>query len=88
MASRRMASRRGYPSQMFCDNGTNLRGANNELRKAVEEIDTTTQQDFTASQNLEWKFIPLATPHMGGCWERLVQSVKIALDATLRKRNS
>ena len=30
-----------------------------------------------------WKFIPPATPHMGGAWERLVRSVKTAISTVI-----
>lgn len=36
--------------------------------------------------NVTWKFNPPAAPHMGGCWERLVRSVKTSLKAILTKR--
>ncbi|XP_033226851.1 uncharacterized protein LOC117179303 [Belonocnema kinseyi] len=38
MALRRMISRRGKPTRLFSDNGTNFVGANIELRRALEEF--------------------------------------------------
>ncbi|XP_070135359.1 uncharacterized protein [Drosophila bipectinata] len=38
---------------------------------------------------MTWKFIPPASPYMGGAWERLVRSVKTALESIhLDKRPS
>lgn len=87
MAIRRFIGRRGSPVKMFSDNGTNLRGADTEMRKALAELN---QEVITAEMTLhgiEWHFIPPVTPHMGGCWERLVRSVKTALQHTLATKH-
>ncbi|XP_055619209.1 uncharacterized protein LOC129764293 [Toxorhynchites rutilus septentrionalis] len=39
------------------------------------------------SPETEWKFLPPASPHMGGSWERLIQSVKRNLTAMKPGRN-
>ncbi|CAG7731098.1 unnamed protein product [Allacma fusca] len=36
-----------------------------------------------AMKGIQWRFIPHGSPHMGGCCERLVRSVKTALGKTL-----
>ena len=64
---KRFMSRRGVPSKLLSDNGTNFVGAIKELRKA---------QWFCSNNNVEWQFIPPGAPHMGGIWERLIQTVK------------
>lgn len=75
MALRRMTARRGTPSTIFSDNGTNFVGANKELEAAAQE------------KGIKWKFIPPGSPNMGGAWERLVRSVKTALAAVLNERS-
>ena len=88
MAIRRMTARRGQPAIFYSDNGTNFRGADSELRAAVEELRASVQlKDELANNRTEWKFIPPGSPHMGGAWERLVRSVKRALATTLKQRS-
>lgn len=86
MAIRRMISRRGCPAVIWSDNSTNLRGADVELKKAISEIDQEVIGIETANENIEWHFIPPTGAHMGGCWERLVRSVKVSLAVILKER--
>jgi Pao retrotransposon peptidase/Family of unknown function (DUF5641)/Protein of unknown function (DUF1759)/Integrase zinc binding domain len=79
MAVRRMVSRRGAVRKMFSDNGTNLRGADRELREAVQQLDNAEFRDGVVTESIEWHFIPPASPHMGGAWERMIGTVKRAL---------
>jgi len=62
-----------------------MRGADAELKKAVEELDQEEFQRQLTPRGIQWKFNPPAAPHMGGAWERLVQSVKRALEVTLKE---
>ena len=86
MALRRMISRRGKPTRVFTDNGTNLVGAKTELKKALNKFDQDEILQQTAIHGIEWRFIPPASPHMGGYWERLIGSGKRAREATLKKQ--
>ncbi|XP_062710697.1 uncharacterized protein LOC134288826 [Aedes albopictus] len=71
----RFVGRRGPPAEFFSDNGTNFQGADRVLQHQISQGLSTT---FT-STNTKWNFIPPGAPHMGGAWERLVQSVKAAM---------
>lgn len=83
MALRRMIARRGCPTEIWSDNGTNLKGADKELRQS---IDRATAEE-AAKKTISWRFIPPGAPFMGGAWERMVKSVKTALTATLHERH-
>ncbi|XP_058826865.1 uncharacterized protein LOC131686880 [Topomyia yanbarensis] len=72
---RRFVGRRGPPAEFFSDNGTNFQGADRVLQHQISQGLSAT---FT-SANTKWNFIPPGAPHMGGAWERLVQSVKAAM---------
>ncbi|XP_055613361.1 uncharacterized protein LOC129759847 [Uranotaenia lowii] len=82
MSIRRFIGRRGAPIEIHSDNGTNFRGADNILKKQIEDFHLNMASTFT-NANTKWVFIPPGTPHMGGCWERMVRSVKTALEASV-----
>ena len=86
MAIRRFSGRRGYPLEIWSDNGTNLCGAERELRSAVQELDDEKIAEELSVKRIDWHFNPPAAPHMGGAWERLVRSVKVALQAINKDR--
>ncbi|XP_062713800.1 uncharacterized protein LOC134290641 [Aedes albopictus] len=85
-AIRRFIARRGAPLEVFTDNGTNFVGAGRELAEEIRNLNNELNSTFTNSHT-QWRFNPPAAPHMGGCWERMVRSVKVALGSvpTLRK---
>ncbi|XP_058456830.1 uncharacterized protein LOC131434192 [Malaya genurostris] len=86
LAIKNFIARRGVPREVHSDRGTNFLGTERELREALAKVDEDMiMKEFISSQ-LEWKFIPPASPHMGGCWERLVQSVKRNLYALKPQR--
>lgn len=77
-------SRRGTPIKILSDNATNFRGASRVLLEEVEKISSAeVERKFPT---IEWEFIPPASPHMGGAWERMVRSVKSVLMDILPKR--
>ncbi|XP_053690800.1 uncharacterized protein LOC128743113 [Sabethes cyaneus] len=80
MAIRRFIHRRGPPQEFFSDNGTNLKGASKELTGMINDINSGCADELTDAR-MQWSFNPPAAPHMGGVWERLVRSVKEALEA-------
>lgn len=81
---------RGQPREFYSDNGTNFHGADNVLRQELEnefaKLDKDRiQEEFTTSE-YSWTFNPPAAPHMGGVWERMIQSVKKCLDESMTAR--
>ena len=66
----------------------NFKGAERELAEAIAALDVGDLMRELTPRNIKWVFNPPAAPHMGGAWERLVPSVKIALKATLKERVS
>ncbi|XP_023948869.2 uncharacterized protein LOC112053624 [Bicyclus anynana] len=86
MALRRMAARKSWPLRLFSDNGTNLRGADTELRKSIEDLDQEVLKREAVNYGTTWTFIPPRSPHWGGAWERLIKSVKTALKVVLTEQ--
>ena len=86
LALRRFIARRGRPTQIFSDNGKNLKRGEKELREALLQWSQAHINDTLSQQNIKWCFNPPAAPHMGGCWESLISSVKRALRVTTGRR--
>ncbi|XP_058817188.1 uncharacterized protein LOC131680495 [Topomyia yanbarensis] len=73
---RRTEKRRGIPAVIYSDRGTNFQGTSKELQTAILNLNhDQLAKEFTSSHT-QWYFIPPASPHMGGAWERLIRSVK------------
>ena len=78
-AFRRFIARRGRPSIVFSDNGTNFTGASNLLRG----INWHKIAEYSTVEKIEWGFNPPAAAWWGGWWERLVRSIKELLRKVL-----
>ncbi|XP_048035712.1 uncharacterized protein LOC125261152 isoform X1 [Megalobrama amblycephala] len=78
MALRRFISRRGTPSELLSDQGTNFQGGERELREALTNCSTELHQHL-AKQKITFLFNPPNAPHFGGTWEREIRSLKNAL---------
>ncbi|XP_055633607.1 uncharacterized protein LOC129773954 [Toxorhynchites rutilus septentrionalis] len=86
MAIRRFLVRRGSPLKIRSDNGTNFIGASRELQQQVADMNQHLSSTFTNAVT-KWVFNPPSAPHMGGSWERLVRSVKVAFATLNSNRN-
>lgn len=73
----RFVSRRGLPSDIFSDCGTNFKGANRELQRLFAE--PAAQEAYSGAIACQWHFNPPASPHFGGLWEAAVKSCKYHL---------
>ncbi|XP_049329393.1 uncharacterized protein LOC111189354 [Astyanax mexicanus] len=82
MALRRFIARRGKPFEVLCDQGTNFKGGERELKEAFNALHSDLQAQLAGHQ-IKFAFNPPGAPHFGGCWEREIRSVKSALQVTL-----
>ncbi|XP_029055098.2 uncharacterized protein LOC114882376 [Osmia bicornis bicornis] len=76
-AFKRFSARRGLPSVMYSDNGTNFQGAERELSRAFYALTRDSNlKSWLATDKISWKFIPPSAPHFGGLWEAGVKAMK------------
>ncbi|XP_074653621.1 uncharacterized protein LOC141907778 [Tubulanus polymorphus] len=81
---RRFMARRGTPTGIWSDNGTNFVGGNRELREAIQDWNHDNIHDFLLQKEIEWHFNPPAASHMGGVWERQIRTVRNVLAALMK----
>ena len=74
------------PRVIISDNGTNLIGAETELRQEIDGWNQTRIKNDLQQKAIEWKFNPPTGSHFGGSWERLIRSVRQVLCALLRQQ--
>ncbi|NEV48945.1 hypothetical protein EUZ93_00095, partial [Wolbachia pipientis] len=73
-AAKRFIARRGKVANLYSDNGTNFVGAERELRQVFETNEfKNSVQEYAASEQMKWHFIPARSPHFGGLWESAVR---------------
>lgn len=83
-ALKRFIARRGKPSEIYSDCGTNFLGASRELRRKMSILSKDEQvQGLLTTENIKWVFNPPSAPHFGGFWEVGVKSVKYHLKRCL-----
>lgn len=73
-ALQRFCARRGLPTDIYSDNGTNFVGVYNLYCSNTKDFDS-----FSVQQGFHWHFIPPRAPHHGGLWESAVRLAKYHL---------
>lgn len=77
---------RGCPKEIRSDNGTNFTKADKELREAVQLWNNQRISNFCAQKEIKWTFNPPDASHMGGPWERMIQTTKRVFKALLKEQ--
>ena len=81
-ALRRFLCLRGPIRQLRSDRGTNFIGAENELQRAVSEMDEQQITEFLKKEGCDYFRFQTNVPHashMGGVWERQIRTVRSIL---------
>ena len=79
LAVKRFSARRGTPTKLFSDNGSNFIGARNDLIKLQEILSSKEENSlfvYANQKGSQWITIPSRSPHFGGLWEAGVKSMK------------
>ncbi|XP_028406790.1 uncharacterized protein LOC114529233 [Dendronephthya gigantea] len=84
-ALRRFICRRGNIRELRSDQGTNFIGAENELKKAVEEMDDDKIKIGLLKNSIDWIKNPAKASNFGGVWERQIRSVRNVMNALIRQ---
>ncbi|KAL6463231.1 hypothetical protein MHYP_G00276220 [Metynnis hypsauchen] len=74
---------RGTVRQIKSDQGSNFVGAKNELKKAMNEIDTERLTVFHAQKECDFCMNAPHSSHAGGVWERQIRTIRAVLNNTL-----
>ena len=80
----RFIARRPGVRKLYSDCGSNFKGAEQELKRAVNKWN----DEVTAGErvkSLEWSFLPPMAHHRAGVWERLIRSTRKHLASLLGK---
>ncbi|XP_061191695.1 uncharacterized protein LOC133199905 [Saccostrea echinata] len=80
----RFIARRGKPKFIRSDNGTNLVGAEKELREAIKTWNVNQIHSHLLQSGIDWMFNPAS--HFGGVWERLIRSVRKVIFSVLHEQ--
>ncbi len=86
-ALRRFISRRGQVQTIRSDNGTNFIGAERELRKAIQSLNSDRIQTTLLEKGVRWIFNPPTASHHGGVWERQIRTVRKILNSIVKQQS-
>ena len=83
-------ARRGAVRSIWSDNGTNFVRTRNELQQESKEMNHNKIKNFLQENGehwINWHHNPPAVSHMGGAWERQIQTARNILERLLRTRS-
>ena len=90
LALRRFLDRRGPVRSIQSDNGGNFVGAEEELKKALKEMDHNRIRTSLLEHScdwIQWQKNPPESSHMGGIWERQIRTVRSVLSGLLKEHS-
>ena len=85
-AIRRFIARRGTVKSIRSDNGTNLVGAERELRTSMEQWNQQKISRYLHQSGIKWEFNPPSASHFGGVWESLIRVVRKIMYSLLHEQ--
>ena len=79
----RHISRRGKPSLVLSDQGSNLKSFSKELATMAK---SNKVNNILLANGIEWSFNPVNAPNRGGSWERNLGTCKSIIKKSVGKR--
>ena len=80
----RMTYRRGIPSYVISDNGTNFVKGNKELQNLVNNLDQNKIIRETSFKEIKWEFNPPYSPHFVAVFETMIKAAKRSIHSQLK----
>lgn len=72
---------RGPSKFFYSDNGKNFQGSNNVMKRELNQMRFKLGEQIADKYRIDWFFNPPWAPHFGGVYERMIQSIKLAVNA-------
>ena len=79
----RFSARRGIPSLVISDQGSNFKGYYNELTKISND---SVVKNFLSDKGISWKYTPIGDPHFNGLCERALGILKNIMKKAVKNR--
>ena len=77
------------PSEIHSDNGSSFVGANSELKRLSQLLQSNKTQEvlhnWSSNKGISWYFSPCRAPHFGSLWESAVKAIKMILKKVVGK---
>ncbi|XP_077976283.1 uncharacterized protein LOC120332657 [Styela clava] len=80
---RKFIGRRSKPRAIYSDNAGNFQATNKVLRDEIKKWNQHYINDFLSQRNIEWNWNCPTDSKAGGCWERLIRSIRKILGGLL-----
>ena len=84
-ALRRVIARRGPIRELRSDQGTNFVGAENGLKRALQEMDDEKIKAELLKHTIDWVRNPATASNFGGAWKRQIRSVRNIMAALMKQ---
>ena len=84
---RTIMARKGAVRSIWSDNGTNFVGTRIELQQGLKEMNHDKIRNFLQENRggwIDWHNNPAVVSHMGGVWERQIQTARNILEGLLQ----
>ena len=85
-AIRRFMARRGPVKSITSDTGTNIVGAEKELREMINKMNQSRMTNALCNYGIQWNSNPNSASHSGGVWERIIRSTRKILFSLMKEQ--